>query len=99
MSKSIDTVFKKYNYGDRGYKKIKMDLEQVIYKDYGSFDIEVSGLDNYRKKRIHGVVYIWERGHKIVKEIHYISFSELANILYIIDNLTLEEIKKRDYWH
>lgn len=92
MSKSINEVYKFYELASKGYKIIRMDGEQVIYKDYKDFDIEVSGLDNYRKSRVYGRVYIWKNGHKIVKIIGYTSFEELNNILCIIDNLNLDEI-------
>lgn len=96
MSKSINKVYRKYNLQGKGYSIIRMDGEQVIYKDYGDFDIEVSGLDNYRQKIIkYGRVYIWENKYKIVKTIKYESFTELNDILYMIDNfVNLEELMK-----
>lgn len=96
MSKSVNKVYRKYNLKEKGYSIIRMDFEQVIYKDYGDFDIEVSGLDNYREKIIkYGRVYIWQNKCKIVKSIGYTSFDELNDILYIIDNFdNLDEIMK-----
>lgn len=97
MSKSINEVYKFYDLANKGYSIIRMDGEQVIYKDYKDFDIEVSGLDNYRKSRVYGKVYIWENKCKIVKSIEYSSFTELNDILYIIENSYLEEIVKHDF--
>lgn len=97
MNKSINEVYKFYNLADRDYSVRKIDGEQVIYKNYKNFDIEVSGLDNYRKKRIYGKVYIWENRCKIVKSIEYKSFIELNNILNKIENSYLEEIIKSDF--
>lgn len=92
MSKSINKVYKFYDLANKGYSIIRMDGEQVIYKDYKDFDIEVSGLDNYRKKRVYGKVYVWRNKCKIVKSIGYTSFEELNNILCIIDILNLDGI-------
>lgn len=94
MSKSINKVYKSYDLANKGYSIIRMDGEQVIYKDYKDFDIEVSGLDNYRKSRVYGKVYVWKNKCKIVKSIGYTSFTQLNDILYIIENSSLEEIVK-----
>lgn len=97
MSKSINEVYSLYGLESKGYSIKKMDGEQVLYKDYGKFDIEVSGLDNYRKSRVSGIVFVWENKRKVVKNIEYTSFAQLNNILHKIDTLDLEGILSCDF--
>lgn len=96
---AINKVYKKYNLERKGYKKIRMDFELVIYKDYGDFDIEVSGLENYRMKRVYGKVYVWQKKDilRTVKRIEYTSFEQLYNILMTIDSLSLDEIIEYEF--
>ena len=76
-----------------------MDFELVIYKDYGDFDIEVSGLENYRMKRVYGKVYVWQKKDilRTVKRIEYTSFEQLYSILMTIDSLSLDEIIEYEF--
>ena len=97
MSKSINEVYKTYDLENKGYSITKIDGEQVIYKDYAAFDIEVSGLDNYKKTRVCGIVFVWEKKCRIVKQIEYTSFTQLNDILCKIDESNLEEILNFDF--
>lgn len=96
MKKSINEVYNSYGLKSKGYYITTIDGEDIIYKDYGNFDIEVSGLDNYRKSRISGIVFVWEKKRRIVKNIEYKSFNQLNNILCKIDVSSLEEIVNND---
>ena len=91
---AINKVYEKYDLERKGYKRIRMDLELVIYKDYGDFDIEVSGLENYKMKRVFGIVFVWDKRERVrtVKKIKYTSFDQLYSILMTIDGLTIDEI-------
>lgn len=63
-----------------GYSIESMFNEDCIYRKAGSFDIEVSGLDN-RKKEYDAVIYIWndDKCIKSIQDIH--SKEELAKHL------------------
>ena len=97
MGKAINEVYKSYDLENKGYSITKIDGENVLYKDFGKFDIEVSGLDNNRKIRICGMVFVWENKSRIVKNIEYTSFTQLNDILCKIDVSNLEEIINFDF--
>lgn len=40
------------------YRKSIIDLEEVIYRDFGDFEIEISGLNRYGP--YDAVIYVWK---------------------------------------
>ena len=52
--------------GDKYQIKV-IDSENVIYRDYGDYDVEVSGLDNNRKT-MNAFVYVWLKTPSVIVE-------------------------------
>ena len=71
--------------GDKYQIKV-IDLENVIYRDYGDYDVEVSGLDNNRKN-MNAFVYVWsKKPSKIVEKYPEIkSYGNLKELLDILE--------------
>lgn len=65
-----------------------MDFEQVVYRDFGNgYDVEISGLNNNRKK-MDVNIYVWQYApslRTVEKFWHISSFDELADTLTKIE--------------
>lgn len=73
-----------------------IDCERCIYKNYGHYDIEVSGLDN-QKKNITGYIFIWNRlnGLKVITKLKYDSINNLIDLLHKVDSEDIDELIQR----
>lgn len=76
-----------------GYDIRTIDGERCIYRNYGHYDIEVSGLDN-RRREIRGYIFIWDKsnGLKVVKRIEYMNIHTLVNLLNKIDSKGIDKL-------
>lgn len=76
MGKKIDETLK-YLGGDYSIKNI--DCENVIYRQFSNFELEISGLNS--RGKYNAAIYVWDNG-RIIKTIQDItSKEELAKCL------------------
>lgn len=79
MGKKFDETLK-YLGGDYSIKNI--DCENVIYRRFSNFEIEISGLNS--RDKYNATIYVWDNG-RIIKTIQDIaSKEELAKCLEIV---------------
>lgn len=59
LKKNLKELLKRLK--SRGYSAKTIDFETCLYKSFGDFDIEGSGLNNQRTKGTVNIIYIWNR--------------------------------------
>lgn len=57
LKKNLKELLKRLK--SRGYSAKTIDFETCLYKSFGDFDIEGSGLNNQRTKNMTNIIYIW----------------------------------------
>lgn len=78
------------------YRIISMDMERVIYRDFGNhFEIEVSRL-NTNKKHPRGKIFIWKDKKTVIRTIRGIPKEQIADRLDEIASLM--PVFERAYW-
>lgn len=88
--KNLRQFYEKF--ADKGYRLSRIDFELCLYKDFGKFEIECSGLNNARKNppRSYGaIIYIWDLTGvapcNCYMSIQCISFEEYEEALNMIE--------------
>lgn len=59
LKKNLNELLKRLK--SKGYSAKTIDFEPCLYKNFGDFDIEGSGLNNQRTKCTANIIYIWNR--------------------------------------
>ena len=79
-----------------GYTKNRIDLENVIYRDLGDYEIEISGCHTQRQPIC---IYVWKKGGLRIVESHRGLVQDFERIKELLDDIVNRYNKKEDIEH
>jgi len=78
----------------REYSIIMLDLEQVIYRNFGNgYDVEISGINTSSEKK-KATIYLWRCGRRIIDTVHDVPQSEIHERVEELYHMTLEWVRE-----
>ena len=81
----------------KDYRRNVIDGEPVIYRDFGAYDVEISG--GHRKKQ-HVSIYVWQKsGGMTIVERHTGLLQHHEQIKALLDDITNRYMNREDTHH